>query len=898
MKQVEFVPDDTQWEVIKAEGGYHLVLASPGCGKTQILSERIQRAHRQGVPFSEMLCLTFTNRAARGMFERIHAIVDDEDVDAVFVGNVHRFCSRFLFSNGLVANDSSIIDDEESVSIIARFLQEDEDRVCHDFHRKKYYSQVMQLSHLIHQVVCRHAREIRMHEEVLTREDILSLRTVCRAQGMEFSPSSLDDIYRHADFYKDLLDGEAFRQTDSRQLRLTLRKMQLAFEYEKYKNDHHLLDFEDLLIITFDILSHDGLHPYPRYKWIQVDEVQDLNSLQMSIVDLLTDEDATVVYLGDDQQAIFSFMGAKMENIEKLKDRCRGHIHHLGVNHRSPYYLLRVFNEYAEKVLDISPELLPLPADPDNGRGDELRIAHSKCLEQEFDDVGQMVAGCLRHTDKETMAVIVNSNSDAQQMSETLRRMGIRHFRISGDDLFSSIEMKCLMAHFDLLTNDLNFMAWTRVLRGLRILESSASCRAFVQEFKSHAMMPSDVLLYSDSTYLAEFVKTCDTQDIVVFDTETTGLDIFHDDILQIAARKIHGGKVVEGSDFCVYLQSDREIPAMLGDVVNPIIEERKHHPLLPPAEGIGRFLDYAKGCVLLGHNADYDYNILRENMARYLSGKQVETLFPVYFDSLKLIRLLRPDLKQFKLKNLLAELHLQGQNSHLADDDVFATCSLTLYCLQKSREVIPQQRTFLDHPTVKRHVGNLRRLYQRQFLHDRAILYNQGLNGSLPILVAEMESMYKAMRLEGVFRSIENLPHILRFLSFDLIDKKETPSLKEQLDAHLIELNTLKEADLCGSKTMDERVFVATVHKAKGLEYDNVFIFDAIDGRYPNYYNSEIPELLKEDARKFYVALTRARKRISVCVGDESYDYTGRPHPRAITRFMKPIAKFFGSCC
>ena len=161
-----------------------------------------------------------------------------------------------------------------------------------------------------------------------------------------------------------------------------------------------------------------------------------------------------------------------------------------------------------------------------------------------------MVAGCLRHTDKETMAVIVNSNSDAQQMSETLRRMGIRHFRISGDDLFSSIEMKCLMAHFDLLTNDLNFMAWTRVLRGLRILESSASCRAFVQEFKSHAMMPSDVLLYSDSTYLAEFVKTCNTQDIVVFDTETTGLDIFHDDILQIAARKIHGGKVVEGSDF------------------------------------------------------------------------------------------------------------------------------------------------------------------------------------------------------------------------------------------------------------------------------------------------------------------------------------------------------------
>lgn len=893
MKKAEFVPDDTQREVIEATGGDHLVLASPGCGKTQILSERIRRAHHQGVPFDQMLCLTFTNRAARGMFERIHDTVDDHQVDDVFVGNVHRFCSRFLFTNELVPGDSSIIDDEESVSIIARFMQEDEDRVNHDFHRKRYYSQVMQLSHLIHQVVNGHSRDVRMHAEVLEKDDIRSLRIICQAQGMQFSALALDDIYRHTDFYQGLLDGEAYRDADGRQLRLTLRKLQLAYQYEKYKTDHHLLDFEDLLILTFDILNNDELHQYPRYGWIQVDEVQDLNPLQMRIIDLLTDQDATVVYLGDDQQAIFSFMGAKMENIELLKDRCRGHIHHLGINHRSPYYLLRVFNDYAQKVLDISPELLPAPADLNAGQGNELKISHSKNLEQEFADVAQMVAGCLRYTDKESMAVIVNSNSDAQMVSETLLRQGIPHFKISGDDLFSTIEMKCLIAHFDLLSNSLNFMAWTRVLRGLRILESSASCRAFVQQFKQRCMMPSDVLLYKDSTYVAQFVEACDNSDIVVFDTETTGLDVFHDDILQIAAKKMRSGKVVEGSDFCVYLQSDRDIPPMLGDIVNPIIEERKHHQLLSPAEGIQRFLEYAQGCILLGHNADYDYNILRENMARYLPEEQLKTLFSVYFDSLKLIRLLRPDLKRFKLKHLLTDLQLEGQNSHLADDDVFATCSLTSYCLEKAREVVPEQKLWLARDTVKHYVDNLRRLYQQQFLHDRAILYDRGANGSRPILVDEMESMHKRMVMEGVFKRVENLEHILRFLSFDLIDKKATPSLKEQIDAHLVELNTLKEADLCGSETMDERVFVTTVHKAKGLEYDNVFIFDAVEGRYPNFYSNEIPELVKEDARKFYVALTRARKRIRVCVGDERYDYTGAVHPRFITRFMKPIAKY-----
>lgn len=67
MKKAEFVPDDTQREVIEATGGDHLVLASPGCGKTQILSERIRRAHHQGVPFDQMLCLTFTNGGARNV---------------------------------------------------------------------------------------------------------------------------------------------------------------------------------------------------------------------------------------------------------------------------------------------------------------------------------------------------------------------------------------------------------------------------------------------------------------------------------------------------------------------------------------------------------------------------------------------------------------------------------------------------------------------------------------------------------------------------------------------------------------------------------------------------------------------------------------------------------------
>ena len=104
-----------QEEVIRITGGQHLVLAPPGCGKTAVLAERIVRARQQGVPFSDMACLTFTNRAARGMRERILSRFNVHD--ELFVGNVHRFCSRFLFEQGIVPETTAIIDTDMSISI-------------------------------------------------------------------------------------------------------------------------------------------------------------------------------------------------------------------------------------------------------------------------------------------------------------------------------------------------------------------------------------------------------------------------------------------------------------------------------------------------------------------------------------------------------------------------------------------------------------------------------------------------------------------------------------------------------------------------------------------------------------------------------------------------------------
>ena len=90
----EYKLDESQRKVVEATGGYHLVLAPPGCGKTHILVERIRRAREQGTDYADMLCLTFTNRAAREMINRIDAYIGNDEATDLQVGNVHHFCSR------------------------------------------------------------------------------------------------------------------------------------------------------------------------------------------------------------------------------------------------------------------------------------------------------------------------------------------------------------------------------------------------------------------------------------------------------------------------------------------------------------------------------------------------------------------------------------------------------------------------------------------------------------------------------------------------------------------------------------------------------------------------------------------------------------------------------------
>lgn len=885
--------DKYQIPVVEASQGYHLVLASPGCGKTHILAERIRYARERGVKYEDMLCLTFTNRAAREMTNRIQKVVGG-DFSELMVGNVHRFCSKFLFEQGRIPADSAIIDDEEAVSIIADYRNEDEEGVTRDFNRYKGYQTIIFFQHFIYQLEHQHPWKYYLHPESFTNDDREAVKHICASQKIEYDEQAVVNIYHHAQEYMDEANAPGLDGKTADRIRVLLWKMYYANCYARYKEENHLFDFEDLLLYTYDIYRSDPT--CKRYPWIQVDEVQDLNGMQLAIIDLLTAEDnPMVMYLGDEQQAIFSFMGAKVETLTLLKMRCKGNIHHLQRNHRSPKYLLDVFNDYAEKQLKIDRELLPLSDNDTKATSGDLRIIHSSTIEAEHKDITTEALSLYEQNKEERTAVIVSANSDADRISEAMTEAGLTHFKVSGRDLFDTPDVKLLLAHLSVLSNEHNSIAWTRIMKGVRAFPSHALARRFNWKLKQLALSPSDFLLYPESCYTAEFLHAYNEEEIVVFDTETTGLNVFQDDIIEIAAIRIKGGEVV-GEPLDLYIETDKPILPMLGDKENPMYaiyhEKMSTGELLSPSDALRRFLAYVGTSPILGHNANYDYNIVDNNLQRYCNDT-MQAHDIRCFDSLKLIRLLAPSLHSYKLESLLETFHLAGVNSHQAIDDVKATVSLVRLCAEKAREKQAQQAAFIRHPKVKPFANVLRSNYGERYREAVNRLYKLSTDHE-PALVSELSAAYNAFRSDGLINDIPRLDYILRYLRIDMLtDETVANALAPQLSQYVMDINTLKEADFCNSKSILERIYVTTVHKAKGLEFDNVIIFDAADGRYPNAYNKS-KQQDEEDARKFYVAMSRAKRRLFIAYALQRVDRHGRVFNRELTPLMDSIQKYF----
>lgn len=854
--------DEMQRQVICIDSGYHLVLAPAGCGKTDILAERVQRAIHNGMNIDDMLCLTFTNRASRGMRSRVSKIVGDKAND-LFIGNTHRFCSKFVFENNIISQSSSIMDEDDVLSVINSLsdfvMKENHDKsdvASLDYEIHKRLTAVLQVQHLMKQYRFGHPKSVILSKE---SDFIDSTRTerffspemfalLCREAGLPVAIDSLLHIYDNSSSY--IYSPDIIQSNDLVEL------LNVAKAYEEYKDSENVIDFDDLLLITYEYARHNPEQIH-KYKWIQIDEVQDLNPLQFAIVDAFSDIDNVTVYLGDEQQAIFSFIGAKLGTLAWLKERCGSNLHHLNKCYRSPKYLLDMFNDYANLELDTAPDFLPSPNNSDDPEFDYLTLRYTYSNETAPESVVDIISN---YADGRT-AILVNSNAYANDVSKALVESNIPHFKISGTDLFSLKQIKFLFAHLNVINFEINFLAWSRIFSSLKIIPKYAEARQFVSSMKKVGINPSDFILFPQSSYLLEFLKYYRSKPVVIFDTETTGLDVFSNDIVQIAANKYIDGKQVEQLN--ILLHTEQDIPSKLGKIENPLVEEYANNPHLERTFGLRKFIEFAKGCVLIGHNVQYDYNILLNNCKRDLPNVNIPQTFPIVFDTLKLARLVCPSYQSYKLKDLINTLNLEGENSHLANDDIIATYSLAEYCFNKANNHKTNIERFLFNNSAIAEL--LREKYGTIYSHAKSVLYTRLTKDSCA-LVKELKRVYDHYVSTSIITPVAKFQYICDFFEKNVIDIPNEPSLYEQLSNHVMDINTYKEADLCDDEkntVIKEKVFVATVHKAKGLEFENVIVYGTIDDIYPFFANKMDSAACKEDARKLYVAITRAKKRL-----------------------------------
>lgn len=794
--------DEFQQKIIERQSGASLLLAGPGCGKTHILAQRIIYAHEhEGVEYSDMLCLTFTNRAAREMVNRIEQTLGVKP-DGLFVGNIHKFCLQFLFRNNLIPADTNIIDEEDRAEYLAEEFEITSKTDVKDF---------CNLCTYLYQVEKEHPEPLR--------------------RRLSWTPSE--------------------------------RQVEEVRQYMRYKAENRLLDFDDIILEAYTALLSANAQAYAMtgYSWVQIDEVQDVTSLQLAIADMVTAKSRrTMLFLGDEQQAIFAFLGAGGAILKRLKNLCAGNIVHLQRNYRSPEYLVNLTNRIALEWLDADPKLLPTARR--KAAGDDSLVFYSARSVIDLQLLTASVARqLLNENPTEDIAILTRTNDEAQRLSHLLSAHKLEHFLVSQRDAFNSPGFKTVWAHLAVLANPDNAYAWTRLLYQCRATKTLKAAREYAKALATAALRPHELCaIFADDrpTRLRQFVETVENESstVVVLDTETTGLDIFRDDVVQFAAVKIRGGKEVPGSRISFFLHSDKPLPRTLGlGLRNPLCAVYETAKKLAPTEAFDVISHYLENVeAVAGHNISYDFDILRENFRK--NGVDIPEILADdrrAIDTLALSRLIYPKLRKHDLGYLLERFSITGTNSHNAVDDVNATAALLRFLLDGARRKLDVQSQFL---AGKNYMAVARKLFQNYgaFFNRGRELMHRDSEGE-DALVREIKIAHSFFVANGFIKAADKFHYIIELISRNVVDITLTRNFREQLFAHLAELRTFSESDLFTNGIVNERLSIMTIHKAKGLEMGNVVIYDA----------SSDFGTVEERARVLYVACSRPRRRLFI---------------------------------
>jgi len=846
-----FQPTEEQAKIIALFEGQHLVLAPPGTGKTMLLSYRVLHALEQDIPPERILCLTFTVRAAMEMKARIREIA--RHLALPELGNVHHFCHHFLYSRNLVPQKWQVIDEDTQFELMME--------VTDSFPPERIQT----------------IRD-KNGEGAIPIQHLLKASASLRQQALRFPEVIIEPV----------VQNEVYRQNPE------LVK-EISDRYYEQKKMLSVIDFDDLLLYTYYFLAFKSiLKREDLCVWVQVDEVQDLNALQMAIIEKLSTPDAHVTYFGDMEQSIFSFMGASAENLNRIAQRCV--THNLIKNFRSKSYLLDLFIRYAVKTLHVQWDYLPLPgAIVARGTHDLKMVdvpAGDRFYERsraQADYLADMLKKELQEGSLQQTAILVATNKMADAAALALAKAGCEKelYKVSGFDLFSRVELRDFKAYCGAFSDPTDRIAWARLFKLFAKLKTQKEARAIVGKLFEAGFVPSDFLDESYGLftlpYLQEFKRCVQRERVVVFDTETTGLNRKEDEIIQIAAIEYVAG--IPGKTFEVYINAFRE----LGDseAIHHISREMLIASGVSSKEGLLAFSSFIGDSVLVAHNLSFDLAMVKAGFARH--GVAHDMMSNPMFDTLDLSRRVYPDFKSFKLAELIESLQLDGCNTHNAMDDVLVTGELMMRVVKDASDVISKQADVIrDYerviyrfresfaPLWRRMTGFADRgsSYRAEFTEFIRYCFAQSLYAYNDLLSYEDEQVK-----DPTAAVLKRAEKFMRYTDFAYQEMNAQQPFLTVLVLTRQELRRFKEVDVLVG---DERIVISTIHKAKGLQFDRVILMRCENDVFPNPFFCKTPGQEAESARLLYVGMTRAKRQLVLL-------YSGK-----MSQFLEPVVDCF----
>lgn len=854
--------NDKQQKVVDELEKNILLIASAGTGKTNTLAYRIVNIIEKGrARPEEICCLTFTNKACNEMKKRIVEVVGEAG-SRVTIMTFHSFCYEIIRSEAKrsdigLPNNSIIFDEEDCLEIIKSIPE-----FTGLTPSASYAGAVQKLINLF--------KEYRGEYNFFTADEAKDYQQVIHRliteRGQRVEDASRIGYGRPS--------GDLIMEFQS-------HGGELMTAYDNTLRQSHGLDFGDLINIAFFLLQDKERQGQwqKKYKYWCIDEVQDTSRLEYTVLESLFG-DNNVIMCGDFFQTIYEWRGSQPDLI--FDKFMKGYTPELVVynqNYRSTQILLHssykylknrfpemVGNFFAEDAMAMSTE---------QGEKISFKIFNSTYLEAHWI---YMTLQRLKPEDLSRVCILTRSNTYNKLLSRAFQQIidkrqhnqyaaggsftdfKLEFMLVDEFKFFRRKEIKDVLAVFNILANNWDDTSVCRIAKeyakgiGAKTVDRLKSSEAL-----HLGIRPCDILHPSTVKYDEPFEmlrRELENSNVVVFDVESTGLDTARDEIVQLAAIRIdRAGGIKDRMN--LLLQATKSV----GDSVNThhITDERLAADGVAPQVGLQKFLDFARGSVIVGHNVGYDLSILDSQLARLDMDK---LQYITYYDTLDIFRRFYPQLKNHKLSTIGEFCQVSHVSTHDAYDDICATGECLIYAMNNNiAQGIDERRRFFARyakyfaPFAEiinefRGLMTVKRPYELMVDIIKA--------EALGILEAYKREDETAQSRGSANSRVENLRSLYRIIrEWDNISQSTLDGIKK-----LLNITSLSNTEFDMMLADHPKIPIITVHQAKGLEFDQVFFAGLQEGTFPSSFSLK-NDNLDEEARLFYVGITRAKKEL-----------------------------------